>query len=68
MAPDLRGAQWRKSTHSGSDGGNCVEVASNLYDQLAIRDSKNPDGPALIFTPGEWSAFVTSIKTGTLGA
>ncbi|WP_214414848.1 DUF397 domain-containing protein [Sphaerisporangium fuscum] len=64
---DPRGARWRKSTYS-TDNGNCVEVASNLPDLVAVRDSKNLTGPALIFTPHEWSAFVSGIKNHTLGA
>ncbi|MEV7968162.1 DUF397 domain-containing protein [Sphaerisporangium sp. NPDC088356] len=66
MTHDLRAARWRKSTHSGSDGGNCVEVASNIPGLFAVRDSKNPAGPALVCTPGEWSVFLSGIKGGTL--
>jgi hypothetical protein len=65
---DLRNARWRKSTHSGSDGGNCVEIASNLPGIVAVRDSKNPAGPALVVTPGQWSAFLRGIKGGELRA
>ncbi|WP_424531280.1 DUF397 domain-containing protein [Sphaerisporangium viridialbum] len=65
MDHDLRGARWRKSTHSGGDGGNCVEVASNISGLFAVRDSKNPAGPALVCAPGEWSAFVNGVKSGT---
>lgn len=65
---DLRGAQWRKSSRSGGDGGQCVEVAANLPGVIAVRDSKTPSGPALLVMPGEWSAFLSGIKGGTLGA
>ena len=65
MTRDLRGAEWRKSTYSG-DTGNCVEVASNMPGVFAVRDSKVPTGPALIVTPGEWSAFLTEVRTGRL--
>ncbi|MGA8455570.1 MAG: DUF397 domain-containing protein [Streptosporangiaceae bacterium] len=58
---DLR---WRKSSYSGNGGGNCVEVASNLPDGVAVRDSKNPDGPRLASTRGAWSEFVECIKQG----
>lgn len=58
---DLTSAIWRKSTKSGTEG-NCVEVAKNLPDIIAVRDSKNPDGPALIFTPSEWEAFIGGVK------
>ncbi len=61
---DLTNAIWRKSTFSGSNGGQCVEVASNLPGVVAVRDSKNPDGPALVFTPDEWQAFVADVQAG----
>ncbi|MFD0782689.1 DUF397 domain-containing protein [Micromonospora azadirachtae] len=55
---DLTGAVWRKSTRSGGNGGNCVEVATNLPGVVAVRDSKDPDGPALTFGPDAWLRFV----------
>jgi hypothetical protein len=58
---DLTGAVWRKSTRSGTNGGQCVEVAASLG-VVAVRDSKSPDGGALIFAPVAWRAFVTEIK------
>ncbi|WBB81694.1 DUF397 domain-containing protein [Micromonospora sp. WMMD882] len=54
---DLTGAQWRKSTRSGDNGGNCVEVADNLPGIVAVRDSKDPTGPALTFSRDAWAAF-----------
>jgi hypothetical protein len=63
-APDLSRAVWRKSARSGGTGGNCVEVAGNLPGIVAVRDSKDPDGPALIFTPDEWRAFSAGIRDG----
>lgn len=63
---DLSRAQWRKSGRSASNGGQCVEVASNLPGLVAVRDSKDPEGPALVFTPAEWSAFLGDLKTGPL--
>ncbi|MEV5412681.1 DUF397 domain-containing protein [Thermopolyspora sp. NPDC052614] len=60
---DLTGAQWRKSSRSGGNGGMCVEVSTNLPGIVAIRDSKNPTGPALTLTPGEWRTFLHEIKT-----
>jgi Domain of unknown function (DUF397) len=56
---DLR---WRKSSYSGNGGGNCVEVASNLPHIVAIRDSKNPNGPRLTCSREAWSDFVQSVK------
>ena len=56
---------WRKSSYSGTNGGNCIEVARTLPAAVAVRDSKDPDGPKLIFTPADWAAFTTAIRTGT---
>jgi hypothetical protein len=55
---DLTGALWRKSTRSGDNGGACVEVADNLPGIVAVRDSKDPAGPMLTFSPTAWTAFV----------
>ncbi|GGM65696.1 hypothetical protein GCM10011608_58680 [Micromonospora sonchi] len=59
---DLTGAVWRKSTRSGGNGGDCVEVATNLPGIVAVRDSKDQDGPALILARLAWPAFIDSIK------
>ena len=59
---DLKGADWCKSSFSSSNGGNCVEVARNLPGIVAVRDSKDPQGPGLVFAPGDWSAFIASLK------
>ncbi|MGW3611095.1 DUF397 domain-containing protein [Micromonospora sp. NPDC005163] len=64
MADDLLGAQWRKSTRSGDNNGNCLEVADNLPGLVAVRDSKDPAGPALIFSPAAWTSFVRVTKSG----
>ncbi|WP_405145741.1 DUF397 domain-containing protein [Sphaerisporangium sp. NBC_01403] len=61
---DLTGARWRKSTWSGGDGGDCVEVATNLSGIVAVRDSKDPYGPELVFAPGEWKTFLGGVKLG----
>lgn len=58
---DLTGAPWRKSSHSGS-GDQCVEVAPLSSDLRAVRDSKDPAGPALVLTPSAWQDLVTAIK------
>ncbi|MEV6113527.1 DUF397 domain-containing protein [Streptomyces sp. NPDC052109] len=53
----LKGATWRKSSYSSSNGGDCVEVA-DLRALVAVRDSKNPDAAHLSVTPHAWDAFV----------
>ena len=59
----LGGAVWRKSSRSNSTGGDCVEVAGNLPGVVGVRDSKNPSGPALVFTPRSWRAFLDLAKS-----
>lgn len=63
-ATDLSGAAWRKSSHSGSNEGTCVEVAGNLPGIIAVRDSKNPTGPSLVFSPGAWRTFTGDVRNG----
>ncbi|WP_406045093.1 DUF397 domain-containing protein [Micromonospora sp. NBC_00898] len=63
---DLTGARWRKSTRSGGNGGDCVEVADNLPGIVAVRDSKDPTRHALTFAPQTWSAFLTAVRRGEL--
>lgn len=58
----LNGVTWRKSSYSSANGGNCVEVAAGGPGVVAVRDSKDPDGPALVFSPAGWSAFIASLK------
>ncbi|WP_330255301.1 DUF397 domain-containing protein [Nocardia sp. NBC_00565] len=60
---DLSRARWRKSARSSASRDR-VEVASIDGDLVGVRDSKNPTGPALVFTPGEWSAFTTGVIDG----
>ncbi len=59
---DLARATWRKSSRSGSGGGNCIEVADNLPGIVALRDSKDPIGPALVVSPEAFRAFAASVK------
>jgi hypothetical protein len=61
---DLTGAVWRKASFSGSNGGNCVEIARNLPGIVALRDSKHPDRPPLVFSAAEWEAFFRGAKSG----
>jgi hypothetical protein len=60
---DLARARWRKSSHSGTDT-NCVEVAGFGH-LVAVRDSKDPAGAALTFSPAAWTSFVTTLKHNT---
>ncbi|WP_328689222.1 DUF397 domain-containing protein [Streptomyces caniferus] len=62
----LTTATWRKSSYSNPDGGNCLEVADNLPALVPVRDSKAPQGPALLFEASAWSSFVAAVKTGAL--
>ena len=55
---------WRKSSFSSANGGACVEVAGNLPGMVAVRDSKAPGGPVLVFTAAEWRAFAAGVKIG----
>jgi hypothetical protein len=70
---DLTGAAWRKSSFSSGNGGACVEVAiipgatEDSGSLVALRDSKNPAGPALLFTTGEWREFTRAVRRGAAG-
>jgi hypothetical protein len=59
---DLTRAQWHKSTRSGGNGGDCVEVADNLPDVVAVRDSKDPSGPTLSFQRDPWNIFIADFR------
>ncbi|WP_435209869.1 DUF397 domain-containing protein [Micromonospora sp. bgisy143] len=61
-APDTPTREWCKSSRSSASGSNCVEVAV-LPAGLAVRDSKDPDGPALVFGRDAWSSFVTGLRS-----
>ncbi|MEU8801414.1 DUF397 domain-containing protein [Spirillospora sp. NPDC048819] len=61
--PDLSSARWRKSSYSAESGGECVEVAA-LSPAVAVRDSKDPDGPKLVLAAGDWRTLITRIKQG----
>lgn len=65
MNVDLSRAPWFKSSRS-TGMKECVEVAFVDGGMVGVRDSKNPTGPALVFTPGEWDAFTADASTGTL--
>jgi hypothetical protein len=55
--------KWRKSSHSGNSG-NCIEAAAQPSHVVAVRDSKDPDGPWLAFAPQAWKAFASRTKRG----
>ncbi|MFJ6798220.1 DUF397 domain-containing protein [Streptomyces sp. NPDC091268] len=57
----LEMATWRKSTHSGGDGGNCLEVADGHVGLVPVRDSKQPEGPHVVFRARAWDAFVRTL-------
>ncbi|WP_327188682.1 DUF397 domain-containing protein [Streptomyces xinghaiensis] len=61
---DLSNATWRKSSYSNGDGGACVEVADNVPGTVPVRDSKVPDGPALVIPVTDWGAFVAAVRNG----
>ncbi|MFF4988783.1 DUF397 domain-containing protein [Streptosporangium saharense] len=68
MSPDLTNATFHKSSLSGANGDNCVEVTTDLPGLVAVRDSKNPSGPALAFTPAQWRSFIGRVHTGAFDA
>lgn len=65
-ARQLHRARWRKSSYSGQNG-ECVEVSAQRAGEVAVRDSKNPDGPALAFTPRAWRTFTGRAKRNGIG-
>lgn len=66
IRPDLTSGAWRKSSYSDGGGGDCVELAVNIPGWAPVRDSKSPDGAALLFSPASWSAFIGGVKGGVL--
>ncbi|MEV7941686.1 DUF397 domain-containing protein [Kitasatospora sp. NPDC088264] len=66
---ELGTASWRKSSYSGDDGGECIEVAlGSLPGAVPVRDSKDPHGPALVFPASAWEAFVSAVREGDFPA
>ncbi|MFZ3499837.1 DUF397 domain-containing protein [Streptomyces sp. 5.8] len=65
-ASELSG--WRKSSYSGNEAGSCIEVLDGYPSGVPVRDSKTPQGPALLFPPDGWSSFVDAVKAGEFPA
>ncbi|MEU3569253.1 DUF397 domain-containing protein [Kitasatospora sp. NPDC036755] len=63
---DLTGASWSKSSYS-NNGGTCIEVAPGFPGLMPVRDSKDPQGPALVFPAEAWASFVTAVRCGEFG-
>jgi Domain of unknown function (DUF397) len=62
----MKPLEWFKSTYSGS-GGQCVEVSYSLPGTIPVRDSKDPEGPALAFPADAWLSFVSAVRSGEIG-
>lgn len=65
---DLAHATWRKASRSSANNGGCVEIASNLPDVIAIRDSRRPEDGAHVVAPTEFAAFLADVKVGRYDA
>ncbi len=66
MAASEISLRWTKSSYSGPQG-NCVEIAHLPGGEVAVRNSRHPAGPALLFTADEWDAFLTGARAGEFG-
>ncbi|MET7510485.1 DUF397 domain-containing protein [Streptomyces albidoflavus] len=67
--PDLTNARWTKSSYSGNNGGNCLELAHRVRNFAPVRDSKaGAEGPSLPFTRPSWASFLSALQRGELGA
>ncbi|WP_435126189.1 DUF397 domain-containing protein [Actinacidiphila sp. bgisy144] len=62
--PALHAAHWLKSSYSDGNGGACVEFARNVPGVIPVRDSKDPEGPALAFSADAWMSFVSAVRAG----
>jgi len=67
VAPLGQGVAWSTSSYSGTNG-SCVEVARHSPGAVAVRDSKDRNGPALVFTPAQWQEFASGVKSGRFDA
>ncbi|WP_433855229.1 DUF397 domain-containing protein [Streptomyces kronopolitis] len=64
MRHDLPEENWKKSSYSGAQSGDCLEVQITHDGRVAARDSKTPSMGAFVFSPEGWSAFVEDVKRG----
>ncbi|MFG2489530.1 DUF397 domain-containing protein [Streptomyces caniferus] len=65
-ASDLAGATWRKSSYSDGGANNCVEISDGFPGAVPVRDSKNPEGPVLLFPAAAWSDFIGGVRADRL--
>ena len=63
-ADELQGASWQKSSFSGNGNNNCVEMASLPTGEIAVRNSRDPNGPTLIYTQAEVDALIRGVRNG----
>ncbi|MFF1902725.1 DUF397 domain-containing protein [Kitasatospora sp. NPDC058218] len=66
MPVDLGAARWHKSMYS-DNGGECLEAATGVPGLIPVRDSKDPEGAALIFPAEAWQSFVIAVRAGEFG-
>ncbi|MFE4974224.1 DUF397 domain-containing protein [Kitasatospora sp. NPDC056651] len=64
---DLCRTSWVKSSYS-QNGGNCIEVAPGFLGVIPVRDSKDPEGPALVFPAAAWRSFIAATAAGEFGS
>lgn len=65
---DRNVVNWRKSSYSNQDGGECIEVSDDFGALIPVRDSKTPLGPVLAFHAPGWESFISGVKQGALDA
>lgn len=63
MTAKMPDCEWRKSSYSGGNGGNCVEVGV-AGSVIGLRDSKDPDGGVLVVSERAWNGFVSALRNG----
>lgn len=64
---ELSTVQWRKSSYSNQDGGECLEFTPALLPVVPVRDSKTPHGPVLVVDAKAWASFTEAVKQGAVG-